>query len=787
MRSECPCDNDARPLPASPAGLSRIAFRRGDWRSIRRAILTAGTGEMALRGWRPGSAQDLATMIAEWWATLGEVLEFYDEEIANEAFLATAVQPTSVTRLVSLLGYRPRPGLAATATVAAIVSGRSAITLPQGFRFESVPAAGKPPQTFELDGETVLLPGGRIDAQPAPALNAPQPGRLYLQGRTHAVAVGDLLRLRTGTGDCLLTVTGIGTTSDKPVRTWLAYTATPAVPPDATAAQCRLERPSQTLPVWTFAGNAVETDILPWGSGFVPLVRIETYLHLAGLSRTAKAGEPVIVSQPGRLPLLVGIETTSDVIWFANGLNGDPTVSPGATALPIAHSKLKLGQALGGGWTGSAMAVHAGWIGVGRLLDQKPAAWTGVPARLSAIAPATFPQAVSEPVLVAGDAGDGVPARISASEGASTATVAIDPAFAGAGALQPPLGILTQLLALSRGKTVAREVIGSGDARLAGQSFPLAKSPVTYLRSGATYVSTVTVLVNGEPWTEVGTFYGQPAGAAVFTLSETEAGITQVQFGDGINGRRLPTGTDNVVARYRYGSGADAPAATKLSRIPAPFPGLTKILNPVGAGGGADPEPADEIRTYAPRSVLTLGRAVSVADYEAFAAQAAAPERARAVWAWDETRQRTSVTVYVSGGPARIASARQALAAVGDPMRPVNVTAAVAVPVRLTLTLLVTAGYEPGPIVAAATDALVGDDGLFSPARLRIGQPLFTSSVSAAVLPVAGVVTILAMAFSILGPGGETQLTGALHRVGEGEWFDLRPDELAIAIEVDHG
>eukprot|EP01137_Pigoraptor_chileana_P008017 Opistho-2@54350 len=104
MISACPCDSHGVPLPANPAGLDRIVMRRADWRSIRRALLTGRDGEQALAGWRPGTTQDLALMVAEWWATLGEVLEFYNDEIANEAFLGTATRPESVRRLISVLG-----------------------------------------------------------------------------------------------------------------------------------------------------------------------------------------------------------------------------------------------------------------------------------------------------------------------------------------------------------------------------------------------------------------------------------------------------------------------------------------------------------------------------------------------------------------------------------------------------------------------------------------------------------------------------------------------------------
>ena len=51
--------------------------------------------------------------------------------------------------------------------------------------------------------------------------------------------------------------------------------------------------------------------------------------------------------------------------------------------------------------------------------------------------------------------------------------------------LTVPLQLLTNLLPVSRGTTVTGEVLGSGNAALASQSFTLAKSPLTYLASGA--------------------------------------------------------------------------------------------------------------------------------------------------------------------------------------------------------------------------------------------------------------------------------------------------------------
>ena len=62
------------------------------------------------------------------------------------------------------------------------------------------------------------------------------------------------------------------------------------------------------------------------------------------------------------------------------------------------------------------------------------------------------------------------------------------------------------------------------------------------------------------------------------------------------NGARLPTGVNNVVATYRYGSGAAAPPAGSLTVVLQPQPGLRSIAQP-GAPSAAGPTP-----TRRPRS-----------------------------------------------------------------------------------------------------------------------------------------------------------------------------------------
>jgi hypothetical protein len=239
---------------------------------------------------------------------------------------------------------------------------------------------------------------------------------------------------------------------------------------------------------------------------------------------------------------------------------------------------------------------------------------------------------------------------------------------------------------------------------------------------------------------------------------------------------------NNVVATYRVGAGAASPPAGKLTVIAKSYPGLRAVLNPVAVSGGSDPDPPDQIRRYAPRSVLTFGRAVSVFDFEALAAQAPGVTRASAVWAWNDTRQRTLVTVYVGDDSGAAAAATTALAAAGDPNRPVLVVQATQIPVALTLTLLVTPGMDTTIITAAVVTALTDIEvGLFGAWNMGIGQTVFESQIEAAVLGVSGAVALTAQGFIA---NGITE-AGPLHNPGEGAFYTLDPADINLTPEPD--
>jgi len=183
--------------------------------------------------------------------------------------------------------------------------------------------------------------------------------------------------------------------------------------------------------------------------------------------------------------------------------------------------------------------------------------------------------------------------------------------------------------------------------------------------------------------------------------------------------------------------------------------------------------------------VLAFGRAVSVFDYEAIAALTPGVTRARAVWAWNDARQRTLVTVFVGDDAAAAAAAKTALAAAGDPNRPITVVQATRAAIAIALTVTTTPGMDPAAISAGVVAALSDPDtGLFGAVRAAIGQPVFDSAIEEAVLAVPGAVAITAASFIANG----APEAGPLHDPGEGGYYTLDPTDISLVTEPDaHG
>jgi len=145
------------PAPVTnPPGLPAISYRAGDYGgflSSMRARLSS-PAYPALSAFTVRGIDDPAIALLDGWAVLADILTFYTERLANEGYLRTATQDQSLRLLGRLVGYAPRPGVAADTYLSFTLdkdpSGQdTTVTISRGTRAQSIPAPGQDAQSFE--------------------------------------------------------------------------------------------------------------------------------------------------------------------------------------------------------------------------------------------------------------------------------------------------------------------------------------------------------------------------------------------------------------------------------------------------------------------------------------------------------------------------------------------------------------------------------------------------------------------------------------------------------------
>jgi hypothetical protein len=165
----CGCCDPKVPAPtvANPPGLPWLAYRIGTHGAFMQRMLSRLPHEgiedapnqirYPLARLATRSPDDPAIALLDAWSTIGDVLAFYQERIANEGFLRTATERHSILEQARLIGYELHPGVAASAYLAFSVdtaegSPASAV-VPKGTKVQSVPGQNELPQTFETSEE----------------------------------------------------------------------------------------------------------------------------------------------------------------------------------------------------------------------------------------------------------------------------------------------------------------------------------------------------------------------------------------------------------------------------------------------------------------------------------------------------------------------------------------------------------------------------------------------------------------------------------------------------------
>ena len=108
--------------------IPQVDYTSRDYASIRDdmiALIPAFLPE-----WTSTDASDFGITLIELFSYLGDSLNYYVDRSANEGFIATATQRSSVLAIAQMLGYTPSPGTPSTVTLTFSNSTGSPVTLP---------------------------------------------------------------------------------------------------------------------------------------------------------------------------------------------------------------------------------------------------------------------------------------------------------------------------------------------------------------------------------------------------------------------------------------------------------------------------------------------------------------------------------------------------------------------------------------------------------------------------------------------------------------------------------
>src|SRR5579863_4789862 len=107
-------------MQTNRAGLNALAYRVGTWASFKESMLArlSSSDYPALAALKTRDDDDFTIAFLDATSVVLDILTFYQERIANESYLRTAVQTSSLTGLVQLIGYSPAPGVAASTYLA---------------------------------------------------------------------------------------------------------------------------------------------------------------------------------------------------------------------------------------------------------------------------------------------------------------------------------------------------------------------------------------------------------------------------------------------------------------------------------------------------------------------------------------------------------------------------------------------------------------------------------------------------------------------------------------------
>lgn len=848
------CRNDCvEPLqfpkrPNNRPGLSHIAYRIGRYADFREALLRNLDKDATLVAWTHREADDPGIALLEGASILGDILTFYQELYANEAYLRTAQWRNSVADLVKLLGYRLSPGVGGRATFTFGITGTQPVVVPKGFPIKAQVKGLEQPTDFETIAALVAEPALSEFHLYRPFVHE----SITTQTKTFAVETATLKQLKLEQGDRLMLVANpsdaktqrqiavieevhenLDYTEITIAGSWqgnavseisayklgrsfryFGYNAPPTVTvvKDNKAEQNDVDftvgidenaityastnsvlsskskslTPSSNLSVAQL--EPVYFSFLPVNSSIsiTPPLSNARAFPLDSEENDLSSGSTLLVS----LQLISDSSSVGETFFFERQITNITSASMTVGALTGGTTVVELNKPAS---AGSLIYTDLRSVEFQEVIGNKLTLKTVRTAK---------PISDQAHLFYYGDAAsyqklDQRSIQLTDGNRVETMVVSIDSTSIGDGHItlrslvlnpqlkffklddfpldKPIVTVYGNLVEATQGKTEKEEILGNGDNRQIFQSFQLSKSPLTYLTSASETPSEVPQLeiwVNDRRWQRVPSFFGHQPKEEIYIVREDANGESWVQFGDGKTGARLPSGIENVVAKYRTGVGATG-ALKEDTTVQADdtLDRLDKIWLPDAASGGSQPETGNHAKEAAPGKIQSLGRLVSLKDFET--ETLATPEIAKVAAAWELVDNVPAVVLTVlmeTGGDKEIEQVRSTLnhynQCRGSQRFPIIVRAGALQFVYLDITVGIDPTFREERVKQAIADALgvLEDDldkpnGLFSLHQRQFGQKEYATRIEGVVQNAEGVVWTSVIAFGLMNATDSLKLT----------------------------
>ncbi|MBU1564815.1 MAG: hypothetical protein KJ630_04205 [Proteobacteria bacterium] len=832
------CRNDCTGPPLFPRlienrpGLSHIGYRIGDYSDFRQALMKALNHDPNLATWTHREADDPGIALLEGASILGDILTFYQEQYANEAYLRTAQWRESVADLVRLLGYRFSPGVGGKATFAFEVKGDKPVVVPKGFPLQATLAGQEKPVNFETIDEVETHPHlsqfhlyrPRKSSEIRAGLRRLEIESVTIQEEDgtgverNDIAAVNSLNLRVGDRLMLipdtsmfdedgpveqqqhaeiLIITKVEQTLDRIV---VEFEGTLTVDRGETVTAYRLGRSFRH-----FGHNAPTSTTKTDDSDPPQIIQDDTnfirhFENEGHLNSTLNEYEMPLDSQVNDLACgndLICQGLSNTFLFFtvirkirshrANSLQWGNLTGP-TTVVRIARKLINNNNIYysynNHDWEYydiRHLTFHE--IKSPKLTLRAPTQWTS-----ETIAKTTLfnywgttqevlrlknrhlllqkNDTCSREVFVSSIPDEELftfptnkqnipkmwPVTLAPVDGDLSDTFTLEDF----GEENPTTTVYGNLVEATQGKTEREAAVGSGDNREVFQTFKLPKAPLTYFRTDdetATEAPELEVSVNDRLWKRVASLFGHGPKKEIYIIREDVEGVSWVQFGDGKTGSRLPSGRQNVVARYRTGIGAHG-SLQKGGAVQggARLHELRKIHIPGIATGGAEPETAGNARQAAPGKVQSLDRLVSLKDFEIEALGIAGVRKTAARWALYDGVPAVVVTVLMKGGREKELGEVEAILSRANRDRGAQRFPVIVLPgIHQYVYLEMTVGRNPIYIentLRTSINAALGvsvsvegdpSEGLFSVDYRRFGQAEYATRIEALVQNIEGV------------------------------------------------